>query len=558
MRAADRRSRSRATAWVHLLGAFALLVSLLGPWVVPAADAQRAGNQPPPLPTPYRVAALGYFQTALGCPADYDPTCPLSDLTDNGDGTWSAYLAIPAGEWSMQLLHQSDRDRTLGVDGIPDGPEIPFSVPADAPATYVSYSTHTGEVVIAPAAMSVQVVTDLGQTIAMRPKKKGGFRATFDGQPGQYGFQVVVNGQPVAQDSLSLDDAYRVVVDVDETGQVTSKDILQDAKLVVQRSDRDGVPQPDACFAVIDPQQNDKVLSQACDGDDQNPDGQTTLRFLDGVDRGQYDLVETFTPEGQSASETQRIEIGPGKQSASAVVGAGAPTDGQSAAPGQVTISVVGGRGKPLAFACFQIAETGQEACDDDGDGTIVIDGVPAGTYTLIETAAPEGRDQAPTQTIEVSPEGAAVTVVHEGGAVPDAGTEQGATPGSVAITAIDEFGTPILDTCFTLTSQESGEQQSACDADDGSDGLITFPMLKGGIYDLAETATPAGLTPPASQQAEVIPGEEATVQVISSGAARDRHLGHLGDGRHRRGDRWRLLRHHGSGAIAEHLRRGR
>ena len=521
MRAADRRSRSRARTWLNLLTAIALFLGMMTPFVAGPAVAQRVNDPAPPLPVPYRVAALGYFQTALGCPADYDPTCPLSDLRNNGDGTWSAFLPIPAGDWSMLLLHQSDRDRNLGVNGIPDGPEVAFSVPTESPFTYVAYDAYTGAITVQPAATSVEIVTELGQQIAMRPKKKGGFRATFDGQPGQYGFQVLVNGQPVAQDSVSLDDAYRVIVEVDDSGQVVAKDIVQDGRLTIERTDATGVPQPDACFGVFDPEQDGALIGQACDNDDQNPDGKTTIRFLDGLKRGQYELRETLTPDGQQAPETQRIDLGPGRQSAQMVVGGGEGEQDQTAA-GQLTISVVNGRGKPLGFACFIVYETGQEACDDDGDGTVNFDGMAPGFYTVAETVAPEGRQSVPEQQIEVTAEGGIATFTHAGDSagVPDAGTDQGAVPGSVVVRALDASGAPVVDACFTLTEVDSGEASSACDGDDGVDGATTFPMLRAGAYDLAETETPAGVTPPESMMVDVLPGEQTIADVVHQAAA--------------------------------------
>src|SRR5215208_4578716 len=200
MRAPFGRSRNhgvRAAArllHVHVLVVLSLLVGLLAPLaslLPPTSAAASQGNPlPPPLPAPARVALSGSFQAALGCPADFDPSCPQTQLQDNRDGSWSPVL----------------------------------SVPGDAGGAYFRYDTLTGEIVAEPVTSAATLVTDLGEQFAMAPSRGGGYEVTWDAQPGSYGFQILVNGQPVAQDSVSLDSPSRVIVAVDDTGAVTMKD----------------------------------------------------------------------------------------------------------------------------------------------------------------------------------------------------------------------------------------------------------------------------------------------------------------------------------------------
>ena len=91
MRAA-RRFRQGLPAVVNAVAVLAMLLGLLAPLApLPApfapalAAAQRGGQLPPPLPAPSRAAAVGDFQTSIGCPADYDPTCPASSLDRAAD-----------------------------------------------------------------------------------------------------------------------------------------------------------------------------------------------------------------------------------------------------------------------------------------------------------------------------------------------------------------------------------------------------------------------------------------------------------------------------------------
>jgi hypothetical protein len=116
MRAPFGRSRNHgvgaAAQLLHALFALSLLVGLavpLSPLTGPASAAAWQGRPlPPPLPAPVRVALSGSFQTALGCPADFDPTCPQTQLEDNGDGSWSTVLPVPPGDYVFRVVASSD------------------------------------------------------------------------------------------------------------------------------------------------------------------------------------------------------------------------------------------------------------------------------------------------------------------------------------------------------------------------------------------------------------------------------------------------------------------
>ena len=288
---------------VHALFALSLLVGLvvpLAPLTPPAAAALSQGSPlPPPLPAPVRVALSGSFQTALGCPADFDPTCPQTQLQDNRDGSWSAVLPVPPGDYVFRVVASSDAERALGQGGDPNGADIPLSVPGDAAGVYFRYDSLTGEIVAEPVANAATLVTDLGEQFAMAPARGGGYEVTWDAQPGSYGFQVLFNGQPVAQDSVSLDSPSRVIVAVDEAGAVTVKDTLRDTRLDVTATDASGAPRPGSCFAIID--REGELRTQGCDADDGQLDGLLRLRVPNGLDDGNYTLRETLTAGGRDA-----------------------------------------------------------------------------------------------------------------------------------------------------------------------------------------------------------------------------------------------------------------
>src|SRR5215218_6548741 len=319
MRAPFGRSRNHgfraAARFLHALFALSLLASLaitLAPLTSPAAVAASQGRPlPPPLPAPVRVALSGSFQTALGCPADFDPSCPQMQLQDNRDGSWSTVLPVPPGDYVFRVVASSDVERALGEGGDPNGVDIPLSVPGDAAGVYFRYDSLTGEIVAEPVASAATLVTDLGEQFAMAPSRGGGYELTWDAQPGSYGFQVLFNGQPVAQDSVSLDNPSRVIIAVDDAGAVTMKDTLRDTRLDVSATDASGAPRPGSCFAIID--RDGELRTQGCDGDDGQLDGLLRLRVPNGLDDGNYTLRETFTAEGETPAEDQRLELGAGR-----------------------------------------------------------------------------------------------------------------------------------------------------------------------------------------------------------------------------------------------------
>lgn len=549
MRAA-RRFRQGLPAVVNALAVLAMLLGLLAPLAPiapPAAAAQRGGQLPPPLPAPSRAVAVGNFQTALGCPADYDPTCATTELDREADGSFAAFLPIPPGDWALRIAAEADQVRLLGENGDPDGPDLPLSVPDGSAGVYVSYDPHTGRVVAEPSPAEVEVVTDLGEEIPLRPTRNGGYRANFDAQPGTYGFQVLVDDQLVAQDQISLDQPRRVVVETDESGQVTLLDTVREAELVISRVDESGQPMPGACFAAV---RGGALLAQACDADDGNDDGQTVIRFPDGIDPGRADLIETRTPPDQQAAPDQTIDLGLGDNAATAVVpGAGQPAEeptepgdepaGETPAveaPGRLVVRFENRRGEPVAGGCATLLEFAFEQCDDDQTGDVVFEGLGPGVYTVRESVPPGDRDPLPDQQVEVGPEGGVLTFQHgvEGEPQPEPETPApGETPvippaietpattpgeqtGTLEVAAATADGQPVPGTCFAATPMLGGEAVERCDGDDGAnDGLVSFGALPAGPYRIDETATPAGFDPVPGQVAEVAAGSSTRVSAV-------------------------------------------
>jgi pullulanase-type alpha-1,6-glucosidase len=78
------------------------------------------------------AAVPGSYQTAIGCPGDWQPDCLLSWLQDpDGDGLYGfSTEAIPAGDYEAKVAHDESWDENYGVGGEPNGPNIAFSVGA--------------------------------------------------------------------------------------------------------------------------------------------------------------------------------------------------------------------------------------------------------------------------------------------------------------------------------------------------------------------------------------------------------------------------------------------
>jgi pullulanase-type alpha-1,6-glucosidase len=91
------------------------------------------------------ITAPGSFQSELGCPGDWQPDCMRSWLQDpDGDGTYTfTTTQIPAGAYEVKVAHGLSWAENYGAGGVPDGPNISFSVGSDGQAVTFSYVLDT-------------------------------------------------------------------------------------------------------------------------------------------------------------------------------------------------------------------------------------------------------------------------------------------------------------------------------------------------------------------------------------------------------------------------------
>jgi glycosidase len=101
------------------------------------------------------VTAPGSYQAEVGCPGDWLPDCMISWLQDpDGDGvyTWTT-TDIPAGDYEVKAAVGRSWDESYGLpeDGqgtAPDGPNIPFTVPAGDVAVTFSFESATNALTV--------------------------------------------------------------------------------------------------------------------------------------------------------------------------------------------------------------------------------------------------------------------------------------------------------------------------------------------------------------------------------------------------------------------------
>jgi glycosidase len=98
------------------------------------------------------AVAPGSFQSELGCPGDWDPSCLRSWLQDpDGDGIYSFRTsALPAGSYEAKVAINESWDENYGAGGVPNGPNIPFSVPRNGAGMIFSYDSASHVLTIAP------------------------------------------------------------------------------------------------------------------------------------------------------------------------------------------------------------------------------------------------------------------------------------------------------------------------------------------------------------------------------------------------------------------------
>ena len=89
------------------------------------------------------MTAPGSFQSELGCSGDWQPDCLRSWLEDvDGDGIFTFETrSIPVGTYDAKVTIGRNWDENYGAGGVPNGPNITFSVTAPDQRVLFTYNS---------------------------------------------------------------------------------------------------------------------------------------------------------------------------------------------------------------------------------------------------------------------------------------------------------------------------------------------------------------------------------------------------------------------------------
>jgi len=155
----------------------------------------------------------GSFQSELGCPGDWQPDCLRSWLQDpDGDGTYSFTATLPEGNYEAKIAINESWSENYGAAGVPNGPNISFTVPGPLDEMLFSYNstTHVLTISVAPSPQPASVVvpgslqSELGCPGDWQPDCQAAglefdaddqvWQETFDVPAGDWEYKVALNG----------------------------------------------------------------------------------------------------------------------------------------------------------------------------------------------------------------------------------------------------------------------------------------------------------------------------------------------------------------------------
>ncbi|MCA9930475.1 MAG: extracellular solute-binding protein [Anaerolineales bacterium] len=94
--------------------------------------------------TDYEMVNIpGTQQLALGCLDNWLPDCEATALTLGDNGLWRGVFDMPAGEYETKVACNGGWDINFGFDGLHNGTNIAFTVPADTSVTF-TFDPETG------------------------------------------------------------------------------------------------------------------------------------------------------------------------------------------------------------------------------------------------------------------------------------------------------------------------------------------------------------------------------------------------------------------------------
>ncbi|HET7529674.1 MAG TPA: SpaA isopeptide-forming pilin-related protein, partial [Mycobacteriales bacterium] len=282
----------------------------------------------------------------------------------------------------------------------------------------------------------------------------------------------------------------------------------------------DGQAASGVCIMLV-PQAGGDPLGPYCDNGDNDGDATEGVLLIEDIPAGSYEV--TFPEVGSAGGAIDALMRQDGEPIVIEVI-AGQTIQQTITVPGLFVLgsieaqTVDSATGEPVPGACYTVdtAEptTVCDGGDGDGsteDGTVLIGGLPADSYTVTMSTPPENYGGADPQAADVT-SGQTVSLEFR--------VTAQVTTGSLTIRKLDDGGDALPGTCFRLDG-ESGSIGPVCDNADGADdGTITFSDIPAGTYTLVETRTPSSAYAPAQpRQVTIGAGENLEIEVTNSAA---------------------------------------
>ncbi|CAN5566421.1 hypothetical protein BH23CHL5_BH23CHL5_00970 [soil metagenome] len=182
---------------------------------------------------------------------------------------------------------------------------------------------------------------------------------------------------------------------------------------------------------------------------------------------------------------------------------------------------------EPLSGACFTVSgeETVGPVCDNDASdadgtpGTVLIQGLAPGVYSIVETATPSGYTPPAGPVAEnVQVAGGTVKVVDVANEPEGAPVPLPANLGDLEIRKTNEDGAALAGACFSLIGDTT--VGPVCDGQEGDsslqDGTISISGIPAGDYLLEESTAPEGYAAGPVQTVTIVATDTVRVDVTN------------------------------------------